>query len=88
MPNENSGVLFPNDRKERENQPDMTGRVNVDGVEKRLAGWWREGKNGKFLSIKVSEWLEKPGTARQPESVSEPEPTADEAVEFDDRLPF
>ena len=51
-----SGVLFKNDRKERDNQPDYTGKINVGGVEKRLAAWIKEGKNGKYMSLKVSDF--------------------------------
>ena len=29
--NTNSGALFRNDRKEKETQPDLRGKINVDG---------------------------------------------------------
>lgn len=55
--NENKGVLFKNERKESENQPDYTGTVNVGGVDKDIAAWIKTSKDGtkKFLSLKVSE---------------------------------
>ena len=31
QPYDNSGVLFVNDRKEKENQPDYTGNITMDG---------------------------------------------------------
>jgi hypothetical protein len=55
----NTGSLFKNDRKNNEKQPDYTGTVNVDGKELRLAAWVKEGKNGKFFSLKLSEPQEK-----------------------------
>tara|TARA_R110000744_G_scaffold146105_1_gene258929 strand:- start:1667 stop:1906 length:240 start_codon:yes stop_codon:yes gene_type:complete len=65
---DNSGVLFVNDRKEKENQPDYTGNVVVDGVKKRLAGWKKTSKSDpskSFLSLSVSDFQEK---APEPEA--------------------
>ena len=53
--NTNSGVFFKNDKKGSENAPDYKGKINVNGKELEIAGWVREGKNGKFISLKVSE---------------------------------
>lgn len=53
--NTNSGVLFKNDKEGNEKRPDYTGKIDVGGTEMRLAAWLREGKSGKFLSLKVSE---------------------------------
>lgn len=56
--NTNRGVLFKNDRKEEgDNKPNYTGEINVDGVDKRLAAWIRDSKDGskRFLSIAVNE---------------------------------
>jgi len=51
-----TGVLFNNNRKEKENQPDFTGNVIVNDVEYRLAGWKRKSKKGMdYLSLAVSE---------------------------------
>lgn len=49
----NSGGLFINDRKEKENHPDYTGRITVDkaGVY-YIKGWKRQTKNGQpMLSL-------------------------------------
>jgi len=67
----NRGVLFKNDRKETDRQPDYTGKINVKGTEQRLAGWIRQSKSGKtFLSITCSDPLpegwEKDKPAEQP----------------------
>jgi hypothetical protein len=53
--NENSGALFKNDKATKENSPAYTGKINVDGTDYRLAAWIKEGKSGKFMSLKVSE---------------------------------
>jgi len=68
---DNSGVLFVNDRKEKESQPDYTGNVVMDGVKKRLAGWKKTSKSDPsktFLSLSVSDFQEKPPETAQAES--------------------
>ena len=49
-------VLFKNDKKTDQSQPDMTGKIMQGGVEKRMAAWGKIGKNGKFLSGKITEF--------------------------------
>ena len=64
----NRGALFRNNKKENDKQPDYTGVINVDGVEKRLAAWLRESSKGtKYMSIAVSDPLppqDEPASAR------------------------
>jgi len=58
---DNSGVLFVNDRKEKENQPDYTGNIVMGGVKKRLAGWKKTSKSDpsiNFLSLSISDYQE------------------------------
>jgi len=51
----NRGAIFKND-KTADNQPDYTGKINVDGVEKRIALWIRESAKGtKYMSIAISD---------------------------------
>ncbi len=52
--NENSGALWPNDRKTAENQPDYTGRGEYDGVTFRIAAWMNSGPKGKYLALKFN----------------------------------
>jgi hypothetical protein len=53
-----SGALFRNKLKEKDAQPDYNGDVTIAGVKYRLAGWLKDGKNGKFMRLAVSD--EKP----------------------------
>lgn len=47
-----TGVLFKNDRKEKETQPDYKGSSEIAGVEYWLSAWIKTGKNGnKFMSL-------------------------------------
>lgn len=62
--NTNSGVLFKNQQKDTDKHPDYTGKINVNGKEFRLAAWIKEGKAGKFMSLKVSE-LNQNGSAKK-----------------------
>lgn len=81
--NTNSGVLFKNDRKDSEKQPDYTGKINVAGKELQLAAWLRDGKKGKFMSLKVSEFQQK-SEAR----TSYDEPVRQMRDVMDDEIPF
>jgi hypothetical protein len=47
---ENSGSIFPNQKKTSDNQPDFKGQVNVEGKLFDIAIW----NKGKFQSIKIS----------------------------------
>lgn len=71
--NTNSGVLFKNDKATNDRAPQFTGKINVGGKEFRLAAWVKEGKNGKFFSLNVSEFENK-----------EPKPKPAPQVGFDD----
>lgn len=55
---EGCGTLMKNNRKEKEGQPDYTGKVMINGKELRIAGWKKTSQNGNvYLSLKVSEPL-------------------------------
>jgi len=53
---ENTIVLFVNEYKKTENQPDIKGKMNVDGVEKECALWKKTSQDGKeYLSGVINE---------------------------------
>ena len=53
--NTNSGAFFPNDRKEKPNHPDYTGKINVEGKDYYLKGWKKTAKSGiNMLSLAVN----------------------------------
>lgn len=53
---ENQGIIFRNRKKtEGDKLPDYSGTINVDGSEKQIALWVKQGKKEKFFSVKISE---------------------------------
>lgn len=51
---DNSGSLFRNDRREKENHPTHKGSVMAGGVEYWLSAWVKEGQKGKFFSLALT----------------------------------
>jgi hypothetical protein len=51
--NTNKGVLFINDRKERDSHPDRKGSINIDGKEYWLSAWNKTTARGDTISISV-----------------------------------
>jgi len=85
--NTNRGSLFNNDRKEQENHPDMTGTLDVGGVEYRISAWKRTSKAGqKYLSISVREKTEM-GIAPLPSRPASPARQVRQD-DFNDDVPF
>jgi hypothetical protein len=74
--NTNRGVLFKNDRKEKDTHADYNGTLNVDGQEFYLNAWLKDGKKGKFFSISI-----KPKGERRQEAPAGADP-------FSDDVPF
>lgn len=71
--NTNTFALFKNELGDNPKKPNYTGSANIDGIEFRIAGWIREGKNGKFIS----------GTVQLKEGDVKPkQETVDEDVPF------
>ncbi len=74
-----SGILFKNDRKEKDSHPDYTGRATIDGVEYFMSAWIKDGAKGKFMSFSF-----KPKEATN----AKPKQDAFAHSEHDDIIPF
>jgi len=73
------GVLFRNERKEKDTQPDYRGTCEVDGKPLEISAWVRQIKNGanagkNMLSLAFREPYQGPG--------------AEQGAPADDRMPF
>lgn len=51
------GFLHPNIYKEKHKQPDFTGPMVIHGVEYKVTGWKKQGKNGEYISFCVEDKL-------------------------------
>lgn len=51
---ENSGVLFKNDRREKETHPQLKGSINVEGRDYWLSAWTKKNDDGSFKLISLS----------------------------------
>jgi len=61
----NEGVLFRNDRKEKETHPDWSGYIIVDGVEHWLNCWEKHGAKGLFFSLAAKPKQERAAEIKQ-----------------------
>ena len=89
--NTNRGVLFKNDRKEKDTHPNMKGSINVEGVEYWVSAWTKEGQNGKFISLSLTP-KEQTQTAAQAAQHAAPPQRQQQAApvveQLDDDIPF
>ena len=82
----NTGAIFKNNYKKTDSQPDYKGKALIDGVEKEVALWVNESKNGvKYFSAAFS----KPYQAEVEQGGIDADNKAKEAMRSQsDDLPF
>lgn len=88
--NQLRGVLFKNDRKEKDSHPDYKGSCEVEGIEYWMSAWVKVGQKGKFMSLsfQVKEQAKNP-PARVPTKPSKaPKQDSYGFDDMDDEQPF
>ena len=92
--NNNTGVIYKNNRREKKTHPQMKGQATIDGVEYWVSAWVKESPKveGKFFSLaftpkddKPTRSREEPRASRKPEYQPRSEPV-DHLT--DDDIPF
>ena len=49
---EGNFVIFKNDHKREENHPDFRGKIMLNGIERDMALWIKQGNGQKYFGIK------------------------------------
>ena len=76
--NTNRGSLFKNDKKTEEKHPDLSGSINIEGVEYWISSWKKVSKaSTPFWSLSVRRKQETSRQSSQPTATKK-------AVDFDD----
>lgn len=79
------GVLFKNDRKEKDSHPDYKGSCEINGEEMWLSAWIKEGQKGKFISLSFqAKDGPKPAKSSPPRSTQKPMHGTKTDSDFDD----
>lgn len=87
-PKPGDGALYTNEYKKSDKHPDCKGTIlGMDGVTYDIAGWWKQGKFGEFLSLRMSVQLPKQDAPPRNETQQEQTPQ-DQQGATDDNLPF
>jgi hypothetical protein len=83
-----TGSLFPNDRKQKEDDRDWNGKIKWhNGTEAWVSGYWKEMKDGrKFLSLKVGQYITPQTTEHEQAKADGYQPQ--KADKLDDEPPF
>jgi len=82
------GVLFKNDRKEKDTHPDYKGQCEVDGEEFWISSWIKEGAKGKYMTLSfTAKDQPKNPPAREPQRQSRQEQRGG-FDSMDDDIPF
>lgn len=81
----NQGILFQN-KKMKDNHPDYTGEININGKVMKIALWKKlSSKNTEYFSLQVSD---KEYHSKEKVETEQKEEPVSEYKEMDDFIPF
>ena len=69
--NKNKGAIFVNNKKQSNNHPDMTGKIDIEGTEYYISCWYKQSKKGEqFMSASVKrvDSVDRPAAQAVPQS--------------------
>jgi uncharacterized protein (DUF736 family) len=79
--NTNRGALFPQEKK-TDNHPNLSGSLNIAGVDYWLSGWTKTSKEGKkYISLSL-------GDPKEKQSMSMDSQPTTPVNDFEDDIPF
>lgn len=86
----NSGTLGRNERMRPDRQdPEYSGRCNIDGVDYWISAWIKEGPTGKFFSLSFRQKTGGGGGASRPAPAQRQKTAVKSAqADADDEVPF
>lgn len=91
--NTNRGVLFINDRKEKETHPNLKGSINIDGKEYWLSAWTKEVQQGqragqKMISLSVQPKEQQQSQQQTQQGGWNPQPSGQQGGADEQDIPF
>lgn len=89
--NELRGVIFKNDRREKDTQPHAKGSCQIAGVEYWISAWTQKDKNGnpyQSLSFTAKQEVHDNGMANAQIAAEPVAPPISGGANFDDDIPF
>tara|TARA_B110000503_G_scaffold141731_1_gene236120 strand:+ start:1578 stop:1844 length:267 start_codon:yes stop_codon:yes gene_type:complete len=83
--NDNRGAIWGNDKKVKDNQPDFTGSILVDGKDYFISGWKRKADaSPKSPALSLAVTLKD----QQPSQAPKPVQAANSGFDEEDDIPF
>ena len=84
----NRGFAMINTRKKTDKHPDWTGKLNVDGVDRRISVWKGKTKKGEPIMKFSLQAIDEQARSSERGQPPKRERYADDGVDLDDEIPW